>query len=219
MGRERETRPQIPQSRDARGHDPGTGNCGGPSPHAPDKLRETIGARGGLPIIAVPKPRVALPKPSHPGRGSLSPCAASRLQNPGTPIFIPRRNQRPHSRPAAPHPALARPLANLPAVPHHSPDHFSRGQDMTQQIAILGASGYTGAELVRLLATHPSMRIAALSADRKAGLTMDQVFPFLRHLDLPTAPEDRRDRLFADRPLLLRPATCHHASRRGRPAA
>ena len=56
---------------------------------------------------------------------------------------------------------------------------------MTQQIAILGASGYTGAELVRLLATHPSMRIAALSADRKAGLTMDQVFPFLRHLDLP----------------------------------
>lgn len=56
---------------------------------------------------------------------------------------------------------------------------------MTRQIAILGASGYTGAELVRLLASHPSMRIAALSADRKAGQTMDQVFPFLRHLDLP----------------------------------
>jgi N-acetyl-gamma-glutamyl-phosphate reductase len=56
---------------------------------------------------------------------------------------------------------------------------------MTEAIAVLGASGYTGAELVRLLATHPSMRIAALSADRKAGLTMDQVFPFLRHIDLP----------------------------------
>lgn len=56
---------------------------------------------------------------------------------------------------------------------------------MTQQIAILGASGYTGAELVRLLASHPSFRIAALSADRKAGQGMDQVFPFLRHLDLP----------------------------------
>jgi N-acetyl-gamma-glutamyl-phosphate reductase len=57
---------------------------------------------------------------------------------------------------------------------------------MTQSIAILGASGYTGAELVRLLATHPTFRITALSADRKAGLPMAEVFPFLRHLSLPT---------------------------------
>ncbi len=56
---------------------------------------------------------------------------------------------------------------------------------MSHRIAILGASGYTGAELVRLIATHPSMRIAALTADRKAGLPMAEVFPFLRHLDLP----------------------------------
>jgi len=56
---------------------------------------------------------------------------------------------------------------------------------MTHSVAILGASGYTGAELVRLIATHPSMTIAALSADRKAGQTMGQVFPHLRHLDLP----------------------------------
>ncbi len=56
---------------------------------------------------------------------------------------------------------------------------------MTHRIAILGASGYTGAELVRLIATHPSMRIMALSADRKAGMSMAEVFPFLRHLDLP----------------------------------
>jgi N-acetyl-gamma-glutamyl-phosphate reductase len=56
---------------------------------------------------------------------------------------------------------------------------------MTHNIAILGASGYTGAELVRLIATHPDMRVVALSADRKAGMTMAEVFPFLRHLDLP----------------------------------
>ena len=56
---------------------------------------------------------------------------------------------------------------------------------MTHRIAILGASGYTGAELVRLIATHPGMEIAALSADRKAGMEMAAVFPFLRHLDLP----------------------------------
>ncbi|MEP2029931.1 MAG: N-acetyl-gamma-glutamyl-phosphate reductase [Paracoccaceae bacterium] len=57
---------------------------------------------------------------------------------------------------------------------------------MTHKIAILGASGYTGAELVRLIATHPSMDIVALSADRKAGMVMSEVFPHLRHLPLPT---------------------------------
>ncbi|UWQ93106.1 N-acetyl-gamma-glutamyl-phosphate reductase [Rhodobacteraceae bacterium M382] len=57
---------------------------------------------------------------------------------------------------------------------------------MTHKIAILGASGYTGAELVRLIAEHPNMEIAALSADRKAGMSMDQVFPHLRHMTLPT---------------------------------
>lgn len=57
---------------------------------------------------------------------------------------------------------------------------------MTHKIAILGASGYTGAELVRLIATHPTMEIVALSADRKAGMQMSDVYPHLRHLDLPT---------------------------------
>jgi len=56
---------------------------------------------------------------------------------------------------------------------------------MTQKIAILGASGYTGAELVRLIATHPGLEIAALSANSKAGQSMAQVFAHLRHLDLP----------------------------------
>ncbi|WOI57178.1 N-acetyl-gamma-glutamyl-phosphate reductase [Palleronia sp. LCG004] len=56
---------------------------------------------------------------------------------------------------------------------------------MSHKIAILGASGYTGAELVRLIATHPDMEIAALSADRKAGQPMGAVFPHLRHLGLP----------------------------------
>ncbi len=57
---------------------------------------------------------------------------------------------------------------------------------MMKNIVILGASGYTGAELVRLLAGHPQMRISALSADRKAGLAYGDVFPHLRHLNLPT---------------------------------
>ncbi|UTS80684.1 N-acetyl-gamma-glutamyl-phosphate reductase [Phaeobacter piscinae] len=56
---------------------------------------------------------------------------------------------------------------------------------MTHKVAILGASGYTGAELVRLIAQHPTIEIAALSAERKAGMTMAEVFPHLRHLELP----------------------------------
>ena len=56
---------------------------------------------------------------------------------------------------------------------------------MTQNIAILGASGYTGAELIRLIATHPSMQIKALSGERKASQSLAQVFPHLRHLGLP----------------------------------
>lgn len=56
---------------------------------------------------------------------------------------------------------------------------------MTAAVAILGASGYTGAELVRLISTHPGMRVRALSGDRKAGMRMGEVFPFLAHLDLP----------------------------------
>ncbi|MEM8881785.1 MAG: N-acetyl-gamma-glutamyl-phosphate reductase [Pseudomonadota bacterium] len=56
---------------------------------------------------------------------------------------------------------------------------------MTHSIAILGASGYTGAELVRLIATHPDLTITALTADRKAGQPMAAVYPFLRHLHLP----------------------------------
>ena len=56
---------------------------------------------------------------------------------------------------------------------------------MTHKIAILGASGYTGAELVRLIAGHPNMEIVALSGERKAGMAYRDVFPHLRHLDLP----------------------------------
>ena len=54
-----------------------------------------------------------------------------------------------------------------------------------KNIAILGASGYTGAELVRIIASHPAMKVVAMTADRKAGQTMGFVFPHLAYLDLP----------------------------------
>ncbi|MBF0168057.1 MAG: N-acetyl-gamma-glutamyl-phosphate reductase [Alphaproteobacteria bacterium] len=52
-------------------------------------------------------------------------------------------------------------------------------------VAILGASGYTGAELVRFLASHPRFSLQFLTADRRAGHSMSAVFPQLAHLNLP----------------------------------
>lgn len=58
---------------------------------------------------------------------------------------------------------------------------------MAQKIkaAILGASGYTGAELVRLLQRHPHVEITHMTADRKAGLPIEDVFPHLGGEELP----------------------------------
>jgi N-acetyl-gamma-glutamyl-phosphate reductase len=56
---------------------------------------------------------------------------------------------------------------------------------MAKNIAILGASGYTGAELTRLIASHPGMTATVLTADRRAGAAMADVFPQLSHLELP----------------------------------
>jgi N-acetyl-gamma-glutamyl-phosphate reductase len=45
------------------------------------------------------------------------------------------------------------------------------------KIGVLGASGYTGAELLRLLLRHPQVEIVLLTADRRAGKPMADVFP------------------------------------------
>ena len=45
------------------------------------------------------------------------------------------------------------------------------------KIGVLGASGYTGSELVRLLLRHPNVELALLTADRRAGQEMGAVFP------------------------------------------
>jgi N-acetyl-gamma-glutamyl-phosphate reductase len=53
------------------------------------------------------------------------------------------------------------------------------------KIGVLGASGYTGAELVRLLLRHPRVEIALLTADRRAGQEMSSVFPQFAPYGLP----------------------------------
>jgi N-acetyl-gamma-glutamyl-phosphate reductase len=50
---------------------------------------------------------------------------------------------------------------------------------------VLGASGYTGADLIRLAALHPAITLTALIAKGHAGQSLAQVFPHLASLDLP----------------------------------
>ncbi len=53
------------------------------------------------------------------------------------------------------------------------------------KIGVLGASGYTGAELLRLLIRHPRVETVLLTADRRAGKTVADVFPQFAPYDLP----------------------------------
>jgi N-acetyl-gamma-glutamyl-phosphate reductase len=53
------------------------------------------------------------------------------------------------------------------------------------KIGVLGASGYTGSDLVRMLLRHPRAEIALLTAERSAGKEMREVFPQFSPYALP----------------------------------
>ena len=62
---------------------------------------------------------------------------------------------------------------------------------MKKKAAILGASGYTGGDLLRFLLMHPHAEVAYLTADKHAGRNISDVFPHLRgFLDLRLEPLD-----------------------------
>lgn len=48
------------------------------------------------------------------------------------------------------------------------------------RVAVVGATGYTGAELVRYLAGHPSARLTAVTSEQSAGKALADVHPFLQ---------------------------------------
>lgn len=53
------------------------------------------------------------------------------------------------------------------------------------RVGVLGASGYTGADLVRLLVTHPRTEVTLMTGDRHAGKPMEAVYPHLGGYPLP----------------------------------
>jgi len=53
------------------------------------------------------------------------------------------------------------------------------------QVGIVGGTGYTGVELLRLLAAHPQVELKAITSRSEAGVRVDEMFPNLRgHVDL-----------------------------------
>ncbi|MEA3209361.1 MAG: N-acetyl-gamma-glutamyl-phosphate reductase [Chthoniobacter sp.] len=62
-----------------------------------------------------------------------------------------------------------------------------------EKVAVVGASGYSGEELVRLLIRHPGVELVALTSRQLAGQTIGQVFPKfagMRYADLPFIESD-----------------------------
>ena len=82
------------------------------------------------------------------------------------------------------------------------------------KIGVLGASGYTGGELVRLLLRHPRAEIVLLTAERSAGKAMRDVFPQFSPYRTAEARRHRGARL-GRRPLWTsRSARCRMRRRR-----
>ncbi len=82
------------------------------------------------------------------------------------------------------------------------------------KIGVLGASGYTGSELVRMLLRHPRADIVLLTAERSAGKAMREVFPQFSPFDLPTLARARGHRLGGRGPRSSRSARCRMRRRR-----
>src|SRR3990167_5108000 len=61
-------------------------------------------------------------------------------------------------------------------------------------VGIVGGTGYTGVELLRLLAAHPQVALQVITSRADAGTPVSQMFPSLRgHVDLPfTHPDEAR---------------------------
>src|ERR671924_216293 len=62
----------------------------------------------------------------------------------------------------------------------HFGDHMGK-----LKAGIVGGTGYTGVELLRLLAAHPHVELKAITSRKEAGTPVAAIFPSLRRtLDL-----------------------------------
>ena len=59
------------------------------------------------------------------------------------------------------------------------------------KIGVIGASGYVGGELLRLLVTHPKVNVSMVTSRQQAGEYVHRVHPSLKgFIDLKFSPMD-----------------------------
>lgn len=59
------------------------------------------------------------------------------------------------------------------------------------KIAIIGATGYTGFELIKIAIKHPHLELKYLTSDSSAGKKISDIYPYLKHIcDLTLIPND-----------------------------
>ncbi len=144
--------------------------------------------------------------------GAAPDSQARRVPDPRRPRGRGARNTASARRDAASSSPSARPRPPFLPISGPSPEGDAMASTANAvRTAILGASGYTGAELVRILLHHPSVEIRTLTADRHAGKPFDAVFPQFGGRGLPGLVRIERTRLGRARPGLLLPAARHHA--------
>ena len=76
------------------------------------------------------------------------------------------------------------------------------------KVAVVGASGYTGVELLRILHGHPEVAVTCVTSEQSAGKRISDVFPTLRgRMDLvlenlePAGISEKVDVVFTALPL------------------
>ena len=63
-------------------------------------------------------------------------------------------------------------------IPYDTSFRFRRNQDV-KKIGLVGGTGYTGVELLRMLQDHPEVEILTLTSRSEAGKSVTSLYPWL----------------------------------------
>src|SRR5439155_16752479 len=102
------------------------------------------------------------------------------------------------------HPLVGRALHRSRGSRYHGL-HSHAGVGMGIRVAVAGASGYAGGELLRLIAGHPHLDLVAATAHGNAGAHVTAVHPHLAGLDLVLTATDPATLATADLVFLALP--------------
>lgn len=71
------------------------------------------------------------------------------------------------------------------------------------RVGIVGATGYSGVELIRLLVSHPHVKVANLYSSTSEGESLASVFPHVQALELPVLAKIDAGQMGADNDVIF----------------